>query len=74
MIGVTPDIDPTHRGNEIDAWLDAYSEDCQYVIIDDTPFIDFFNKNQLEHLFQVDECTGIDEDTKRSIINHLCNI
>ena len=73
VIGVTPDIDPIHRGNEIDAWLDAYGENCRYAIIDDAPLVDFFNENKMEHLFRVNECTGIDEDTAQSVINHLCN-
>jgi len=73
VIGVTPDIDPIHRGNEIDAWLDANPGTVRYAIIDDAPLVDFFNENQMEHLFRVNECTGIDEDTAQSVINHLCN-
>ena len=67
VIGVTPDIDPIHRGDEIAAWLDSYGEDCRYAIIDDTPFTDFFRKEQLPHIFKVDERTGIDEETVRGI-------
>ena len=74
IIGVTPDIDPIHRGDEIAAWLDSYGEDCHFAIIDDTPFTDFFRDEQLPHLFKVDERTGIDEDTTRSIIGYFnCN-
>ena len=63
VIGVTPDIDPIHRGDEIAAWLDTCDEDCRYAIIDDTPFTDFFREEQLPHLFKVDERIGIDEET-----------
>lgn len=34
VIGVTPDIDPIHRGDEIAAWLDSYGDDCSFAIID----------------------------------------
>lgn len=71
VIGVTPDIDPIHRGDEIVAWLDACGEDCRYAIIDDTPFTDFFREEQLPHLFKVDERVGIDEDTVRSVIDYF---
>ena len=73
VIGVTPDIDPIHRGDEIDAWLDANPGTGRYAIIDDAPLVDFFNANQLEPLFRVNECTGLDEDTVRLVINHLSN-
>lgn len=71
VIGVTPDIDPIHRGNEIDAWLDAYGEGCRYAIIDDAPFADFFRQEQLEHLFCMDERTGIDGSTMQLVGEHL---
>ena len=70
VIGVTPDIDPIHRGNEIEAWLDAYGEECRYAIIDDTPFTEFFREEQLPFLFKVDELTGLDEETARKIIDN----
>ena len=71
VIGVTPDIDPIHRGDEIAEWLDSYGEDCRFAIIDDTPFTDFFREEQLPHLFKVDERIGIDDDTTRSVISYL---
>ena len=71
VIGVTPDIDPIHRGEEIAAWLTSYGEDCRYAIIDDTPFTDFFLEEQLPHLFKVDERTGIDEETAKRVIAHF---
>ena len=71
VIGVTPDIDPIHRGNEIAAWLAVYSEECRYAIIDDAPFADFFRQEQLEHLFCVDERTGIDGNTMQLVVEHL---
>ena len=74
IIGVTPDIDPIHRGDEIAAWLDSYGDDCSFVIIDDTPFTDFFREEQQPHLFKVDERTGIDEKTARRVITYLNNI
>lgn len=70
VIGVTPDIDPIHRGNEIEAWLDACGEVCHYAIIDDCPFMEFFREEQLPHLFKVDERTGLDEKTARKIIDN----
>ena len=71
VIGVTPDIDPIHRGNEIAAWLNVCSEESRYVIIDDTPFMDFFREEQLEFLFRVDERIGIDESTVRKVVEYL---
>ena len=71
VVGVTPDIDPIHRGNEIQAWIDAYGGDCRYAIIDDCPVLDFFREEQLQHLFKVDERTGLDEKTMNKIIEHL---
>jgi len=74
VIGVTPDIDPIHRGDEIAAWLNTYGEDCRYAIIDDCPILDFFREEQLPFLFKVDERTGLDEETARKVITHLCNL
>lgn len=71
VIGVTPDIDPIHRGNEITAWLNVCSEESRYVIIDDTPFTDFFREEQLEFLFRVDERIGIDESAVREVVEYL---
>lgn len=71
VIDVTPDIDPIHRGNEIAAWLEASGEKCRYAIIDDIPFTDFFREEQLQHLFKVDERTGLDENTAKLATEHL---
>ena len=71
ILDVTPDIDPIHRGNEIEAWLSAYGEGCRYAIIDDCPILDFFNEEQLQHLFKVDERTGLDDATAKAIVEHL---
>lgn len=71
VIGVTPDINPIHRGDEIDAWVDECGESCRYAIIDDTPFTDFFREEQLQFLFQVDELIGIDGNTVLRVIEHL---
>lgn len=71
VIGVTPDIDPIHRGNEIEAWLTTYGEGCRYAIIDDCPILDFFREEQLQHLFKVDERTGLDDATAKAIVEHL---
>ena len=74
IIGVTPDIDLIHRGNEIDVWLVEYGADCRYVIIDDAPFLDFFNEKQQQFLFKVDERTGLDENTMLKVVEYLnCN-
>jgi len=71
VIGITPNIDPIHRGEEIAAWLDACGEECRYAIIDDTPFTEFFREEQLQHLFNVDERTGLDEDIMRKVIAYI---
>lgn len=71
ILNVTPDIDPIHRGDEIQDWLDKWGEECQYVIIDDCPILDFFREEQLPHLFKVNERTGLDEETARKIIEYL---
>ena len=71
VIGVTPDIDTIHRGDEIQAWLDTQTGAVRYAIIDDCPILDFFREDQLQFLFKVDERTGLDEKTALSILNHL---
>lgn len=71
VIGVTPDIDPIHRGDEIQAWLDANPGIVRYAIIDDCPFQEFFREEQLSHLFKVDERIGLDGYTTRKVIEHL---
>ena len=71
VIGVTPDIDPIHRGNEIEAWLDAQTAAVRYAIIDDCPILDFFREEQQQHLFKVDERTGLDDATAKAIVEHL---
>lgn len=71
ILDVTPDIDPIHRGNEIQAWIERWGEECRYAIIDDCPILDFFREEQLPFLFKVDERTGLDEETSKKIIEHL---
>ena len=71
VIGVTPDIDPIHRGNEIATWLDANPSTVRYAIIDDCPILDFFREEQLPHLFKVDERTGLNEETATKVIELL---
>lgn len=71
VIGVTPDIDPIHRGDEIEAWLAAQTCAVRYAIIDDCPILDFFRENQQQHLFKVDERTGLDENTSKLVVDHL---
>lgn len=71
VIGVTPDINPIHRGDQIDAWLDANPCAVRYAIIDDCPLLDFFKEEQLPFLFKVDERTGLDEEATMMIIDHL---
>lgn len=71
--GVTPNIDPIRRGEEIAAWLAAHGNDCRYVIIDDCPFTDFFQEEQLPHLFRVDERIGLDAETMEKVIDYLKN-
>ena len=71
FIGVTPNINPIHRGEEIAVWLTAHGNDCRYAIIDDCPFSDFFREEQLSHLFRADERIGLDEDTAREVVGYL---
>lgn len=71
VIGITPDIDILHRGNEIKTWLGKQTGTVRYAIIDDCPILDFFRKEQLPFLFKVDERTGLDEETADRIIEHL---
>ena len=71
VIGITPDIDLVHRGDEIDAWLAEYKADCRYAIIDDCPILDFFNERQQKFLFKVDEQTGLDESTMLKVVEYL---
>lgn len=71
VIGVTPDIDPIHRGNEIQAWLDSNPGAVCYAIIDDCPFWGFFRDEQLPFLFKVKERTGLDEGTATRVIDLL---
>lgn len=71
LVDVTPNVDPLHRGNEIQAWLDACGEVCQYVIIDDAPFTDFFREEQLPFLFKVEPNYGLDSDTAQRIVAYL---
>lgn len=71
VIGVTPDIDPIHRGEEIQAWLDANQGTVRYAIIDDCPILEFFREERLPHLFKVDERTGLDEETAKIVIEYL---
>lgn len=73
VIGVTPDIDPIHRGDEIKAWLDTNPGAVRYAIIDDCPILDFFREEQLPFLFKVDERTGLDVETALSVGNLLRN-
>lgn len=74
VIGVTPDIDPIHRGNEIAAWLATNPVAVRYAIIDDCPIMDFFREEQLQHLFKVDERAGLDEETARLVVDYLVDI
>ncbi len=71
VVGITPDIDPVHRGDEIAAWLATQTGAVRYAIIDDCPILDFFNEDQLPHLFKVDEMTGLDEETAKKVITYL---
>ena len=74
VIGITPDIDPIHRGDEIQAWLGAQAGAVRYAIVDDIPFTGFFRTEHLSFLFKVDERIGLDEDTARRVIGHLNKI
>ena len=71
VAGVTPDIDIICRGNEIEAWLSGSDDECRYAIIDDAPLSGFFNADQEDHLFRVDERIGLDAATAKRIVEHL---
>lgn len=71
VIDITPDVDILRRGNEIETWLGRQTGSVRYVIIDDCPILNFFREEQLQHLFRVDERTGLDEKTTNRIIEHL---
>ena len=71
VVGVTPDINPTHRGDEIQAWLDDNPNAVRYAIIDDCPILNFFREEQLPFLIKVDERTGLDEDCARRVVELL---
>lgn len=60
VIDVTPTIS-RHRGDEIDAWLDAYGKPCEYVILDDMPFSEF-NFCHSNHFVQVNPYDGLNAD------------
>ena len=74
VIGVTPDINPIYRGDEIQAWIDTQTDAVCYIIIDDCPILDFFREDQLPFLSEVDERIGLDEDASKRVIRHLNNI
>ena len=70
-IDVTPTISQ-HRGEEIEAWLSAHPNPCQYVIIDDEPR-EQFSPEQCLHLIIVDPFDGLTmflADRAISILNH----
>ena len=69
VVGVTPNIDPASRGNEIAVWLDAQTDAVRYVIIDDIAFL--FREEQMPHLFKVDERTGLDSETAKKAAEYL---
>ena len=59
-----------NRGEEIDLWLKACDEECQYVILDD---IDesCFNEHQLSRLVVVDPVQGLNEEAAERAIEIL---
>lgn len=78
--GFVTDTTPTcsnHRGDEITAWLEVFTEmsggeEYEYVIIDDLGKEDF-NDDQIGHLVTVDFYYGLDENARYkaiSILNH----
>jgi len=71
VVGLTPDINPIHRGDEVQAWLDAQAGAVRYAIIDDCPILDFFKEEQQPFLFKVDERTGLDGETAKKVIEYL---
>jgi hypothetical protein len=73
--GFVTDVTPTpdirrNRGDEIDAWLDECSVECQYVIIDDLDATNF-NDHQLPRLLVVNPFNGLDESTAERAIQIL---
>lgn len=71
-IDVTPTISQ-HRGEEIEAWLIAYPNPCQYVIIDDEPR-EQFSPEQCLHLISSNNFEGLTNllsSKAIEILNHL---
>ncbi len=71
-IDVTPTISQ-HRGEEIEAWLSAHPNPCQYVIIDDEPR-EQFSPEQCLHLISSNNFEGLTNllsSKAIEILNHL---
>lgn len=60
------------RGDEIDAWLNECSAECEYVIIDDLDGNNF-NEHQLSRLLVVSPYNGIDSIAAQRAITILNN-
>lgn len=69
IIDATPTISK-HRGDEIDAWLNAYGQPCDYVILDDIPFSEF-NSEHITHFVQVNPYDGLNVDLSERAIGIL---
>lgn len=68
VIDATPNMDKA-RDIEIEEWLKAHdSNHLQYAIIDDLG-ADYFNDEQIRHLFIVNPYTGLDSDTADRVVN-----
>ena len=71
VIDVTPSTSKCrHRGDEIDAWLKEYKDECQYVILDDFDERSF-NEHQLSRLIVVNPYHGLDENAAERAIKLL---
>ena len=68
---VTPNpVDRRKRGDEIDAWIEEFKTECQYVIIDDLE-ANNFNEHQIPRLLIVNPFFGLDEETAERAIQIL---
>ena len=73
--GFVTDVTPIpphrrNRGDEIDAWLNECTSQCQYVVIYDLD-AHSFNEHQLSRLLVVNPFNGLDEETTERAVKLL---
>lgn len=68
LAGVTPQHSSRIRGKEIEMWLDAHPEVTRYAILDDDADM---LVEQLPNFFRTSWETGITDEIRDQVINHL---